>query len=170
MRDQADTHTMGLPPIEPEPVPLAMPQRMSEQQRREAQGYAGPKIRPGCWCCRSFAWRVQAPDAIHERLVAYCQRGNFRCDKSGTCDRYTLDPRKLRTAQTQSTPCARAGVYSAEDEAADRADFQRLQDEKKLKGKGCTHAWFTQGKSIEQGIEYRDVVCAHCGDSLREPW
>lgn len=131
MRDQTDTHTMGLPQIEPEPVPLPLPRRMSEQDRRKLQGYSGPKQRDGCWCCREFVWRIQSPDMLQERAVAYCRRGNFRCDKAGMCPSFTYDARKRRAADSQAKPCARAGVYTAEDEAADRADLQRLHDEKK---------------------------------------
>lgn len=190
MRDQADTNTMGLPQVEPEYTPLPAPRRMSEQDRRELQAYEGPKVRDGCWSCQAFTWRVQSPDAMNERLVAYCKRGNFRCDKLGKCPAYAYNPRARRQQEAKAKPVQRMlGTDAEDDEAADRAAaLQQRKDEEvaiarraaQLRGgtvepplptvKACTHAWYRQSKVIEQGIEHQNVVCVHCGDSHREPW
>jgi hypothetical protein len=97
MRDAADQRTAEIPGVEL-PRQFDAPQRLTEQQRRDAQGYAGPKQRGGCWNCRHFTYRVQMPDTVHERKVAFCGRGNFRCDKSGFCEFYSMDTRRQREA------------------------------------------------------------------------
>ncbi len=95
MLDEHDTHTINIGAIEPLPAP---PARLTEPQRRAAQGYMGPKQRDGCHNCRSFDLRVQAPDTPFERLVTMCRRGNFRCEKSGACTHWSLDTKRARLA------------------------------------------------------------------------
>jgi hypothetical protein len=151
MRDEHDTFTIGIGAIEPLPGPA--PARLTEPQRRAAQGYLGPKQRDGCHNCRSFDLRVQAPDTLHERLVTMCRRGNFRCERSGACTHWSLDTKRARLADMVKTPCARAGVYSAEDEAADKADFAKLQQDKADEAKAIARRAATlRGATVEPAV------------------
>ena len=164
MRDEHDTYTIGIGAIEPLPGPA--PARLTERQRREAQGYLGPKERDGCHNCRSFDLRVQAPDTLTERLVTMCRRGNFRCEKSGACTHWSLDTKRARRAGMAKTPCARAGVYTEEMHASDQADLARLQAEKAAAQAACDHRW----NVVKQGVTYHDLYCPLCSASKRDTW
>ena len=87
MRDAVDIFTTELPGFPPLPPPP--PKKAPQDQRREAMGFQGPRIRTGCQFCHHAAILVLNPDSVFEVEHMRCSKGNFPVQRGAICNEFT---------------------------------------------------------------------------------